>query len=107
MAYIELDKKKIARLRKEAQQFQDDIVCAVGTNFMETVAEAENRMIFDILNGLESEPTADVVETEILKEHLRNLTGMFTDELGFVLSLNVVLDAIDFVREKRKEGGAE
>lgn len=51
--------------------------------------------------------TADVVETEILKEHLRNLTGMFTDELGFVLSLNVVLDAIDFVREKRKEGGAE
>ena len=64
MAYIELDKKKIARLRKEAQQFQDDIVCAVGTDFMETIAEAENRMIFDILNGLESEPTADVAEVK-------------------------------------------
>ena len=64
MAYIELDKKKIARLRKEVQQFQDDIVCAVGTDFMETIAEAENRMIFDILNGLESEPTADVAEVK-------------------------------------------
>lgn len=66
--YIELDKKKFARLRKEAQQFQDDIVCAVGTDFMETIAEAENRMIFDILDGLESEPTADVVEVVRCKD---------------------------------------
>lgn len=55
MHYIELDKKKFARLRKKAQEFQDDIVCSVGTDFMQTIAEAENRMIFDILNGLESE----------------------------------------------------
>lgn len=58
--YIEFNQEKITRLKREAQQFQDDIVCAVGTDFMEKIAEAENRMIFDILNGLESEPTADV-----------------------------------------------
>ena len=60
--YIERDKERLARLRKEAQKFQDDIICAVGTDFMQTIAEAENRMIFDILDGLENEPTADVVE---------------------------------------------
>lgn len=71
--YIELNQKKITRLKREAQQFQDDIVCAVGTDFMQKIAEAENRMIFDILNGLESEPTADVVpksEVEKLKSDL-------------------------------------
>ena len=60
MAYYKLDKKKFARLKKEAQQFQEDIVCAVGTDFMQTIAEAENRMIFDILKGIESESAADV-----------------------------------------------
>ena len=60
--YIERDKERLARIRKEAQQFQDDIVCAVGTDFMQTIAEAENRMIFDILKGLQDEPAADVVE---------------------------------------------
>ncbi len=60
MAYYKIDTKKFARLRKEARMFQDDIVCAVGTDFMRNIAEAENRMIFDILSGLESEATADV-----------------------------------------------
>ena len=67
--YIEFNQEKITRLKREAQQFQDDIVCAVGTDFMEKIAEAENRMIFDILNGLESEPTVDVVsKSEVVKE---------------------------------------
>lgn len=66
--YIERDKKRLARLRKEARQFQDDIVCAVRTDFMLTIAEAENRMIFDILNGLESIPAADVVEVVRCKD---------------------------------------
>jgi hypothetical protein len=55
MMFVKIDEKKFARLRKEAQMFQDDIVCAVGTDFMKTIAEAENRMIFDILKGIESE----------------------------------------------------
>lgn len=60
--YIEIDDKNIKRLLGEAQRFQDDIVCAVGTDFMKNIAEAENKMIFDILKGLKSEPPADVVE---------------------------------------------
>lgn len=59
--YIKLDKKKINRLRNEAHQFDTDIACAIGTDFMQNIAEAENRMILDILNGLENEATADVV----------------------------------------------
>lgn len=59
--YIELDQDKINRLKREAQQFQDDIVCAVGTDFMENIAKAENKMIFDILKGLEDDAAADVV----------------------------------------------
>ena len=59
--YIELDQDKINRLKREAQQFQDDIVCSVGTDFMENIAKAENKMIFDILKGLEDDATVDVV----------------------------------------------
>ena len=69
--YIVLEQNKIKRLKREAQQFQDDIVCAVGTDFMQNIAEAENRMIFDILKGLENEPTADVApKSEAIKEYL-------------------------------------
>ena len=66
--YIEIDDKKIKRLLSEAQLFQDDIVCAVGTDFMQNIAEAENRMLFDILNGLKSETAADVVEVVRCKD---------------------------------------
>ena len=66
--YIERDRKKIIRLIREAQHFQDDIVCAVGTDFMQKIAEAENKMIFDILKGLENELAADVVEVVRCKD---------------------------------------
>lgn len=80
--YIALDEKKIKRLKREAQQFQDDIVCAIGTDFMLNIAEAENKMIFDILKGLEDEPTADVVPKselsaiidEIIKKYMEGKT---------------------------------
>lgn len=62
--YVKLDEKKIKRLIREAQMFQDDIVCAIGTDFMQNIATAENKMIFDILEGLLSEPAADVVEVK-------------------------------------------
>ncbi len=71
--YIEIDEKKVKQLMREAQQFQDDIVCAIGTDFMQKIAEAENKMIFDILKGLVTEPTSDVVprsEVEELKWQL-------------------------------------
>lgn len=84
--YYKIDEKKFARLRKEAQQFQDDIVCAVGTDFMRNIAEAENRMIMDILKGIETESTADVVEVVRcekckhyeLYEHIEDFDGKCT-----------------------------
>ena len=84
--YIERDKKKIARLRKTAQQFQDDIVCAVGTDFMQIIAEAENRMIFDILKGLTEAPAADVVEVVRCKDCRKRYKECFdkiTEDDGF------------------------
>ena len=76
MAYYKIDEKKFARMRKEAQMFQNDIVCAVGTDFMRNIAEAENRMIFDILKGVESEATADVAEVKH-GEWLEEESGLF------------------------------
>ena len=73
--YIEIEEKQIKQLKREAQQFQDDIVCAVGTDFMQKIASAENKMIFDILKGLVNEPPADVVpraEVEELKKKLND-----------------------------------
>ena len=107
--YIEFNQEKITRLKREAQQFQDDIVCAVGTDFMQKIAEAENRMIFDILNGLENEPTADVApksevvrltidmnaarlgmiaEHERLKMARADVAREIFDEIERILSLN-------------------
>ena len=31
-----------------------------------------------------------------MKEHLKSYAGMFTDEFGFVVSLQAVLDGVDF-----------
>ena len=39
---------------------------------------------------------AEYIERETLKEHLMSYAGMFTDELGFVVSLQAVLNGIDF-----------
>ena len=74
--YIELDQDKIKRLKREAQQFQDDIVCAVGTDFMENIAKAENKMIFDILKGLEDDTAADVVPKSEVDKLEYTLTGV-------------------------------
>lgn len=39
---------------------------------------------------------AEYIEREAMKGHLRSYAGMFTDELGFVVSLEAVLNGIDF-----------
>lgn len=36
------------------------------------------------------------IDADALKDHLKSYTGMFTDELGFVVSLVAVLNGIDF-----------
>lgn len=38
----------------------------------------------------------EYIEREAVKGHLRSYAGMFTDELGFAVSLEAVLNGIDF-----------
>lgn len=38
----------------------------------------------------------EYIERSELKQHLRSYAGMFTDELGFVVNLQAVLNGIDF-----------
>lgn len=37
-----------------------------------------------------------LIDADALKEYLKSYTGMFTDELGFVVALEAVLNGIDF-----------
>lgn len=39
----------------------------------------------------------DLIERNALKEHIGSYAGMFTDELGFAVSMEAVLRGIDFV----------
>ena len=39
---------------------------------------------------------AEYIEREALKVHLKSYAGMFTDEIGFAVSLEAVLRGIDF-----------
>ena len=58
-----IDRNKIPfnGLWREANYFSTDIVCAVGTDFMQKIAEAENRFIFDLLNRMQQEEVVDAV----------------------------------------------
>ena len=42
------------------------------------------------------ESMAEYIEREAVRKHLMSYAGMFTDELGFVVSLQAVLNGIDF-----------
>ena len=39
---------------------------------------------------------AEYIDREALKEHIGSYAGMFTDELGFAVSLQAVLNGVDF-----------
>ena len=57
-----IDRNKIPfkELWQEASCFADDIVCAVGTDFMLKIAEAERKFICDLLNSLQQMEVVDV-----------------------------------------------
>ena len=57
-----IDRNKIPfkELWREASYFADDIVCAVGTDFMTKIAEAERKFICDLLNSLQQMEVVDV-----------------------------------------------
>ena len=56
-----IDRNKIPfkELWREARYFADDIVCAVGTDFMQKIAEAEYKAICDLLNRLQQMEVVD------------------------------------------------
>ena len=58
-----IDRNKIPfkKLWQEASCFADDIVCAVGTDFMLKIAEAERKFICDLLNSLQQMEVVDAV----------------------------------------------
>lgn len=73
-----IDRNKIPfkELWQEASCFADDIVCAVGTDFMLKIAEAERKFICDLLNSLQQMEVVDAVPVVRCKdcEHLVNTT---------------------------------
>ena len=104
--YIELDQDKINRLKREAQQFQDDIVCSVGTDFMENIAKAENKMIFDILKGLEDDATADVVPKSEVVTIVAQITAHEMDSYEHIYKQEVareIFEEIDSIFRKYYE----
>lgn len=61
MTLIDRDKIPFGAHWKEANFFAEDIVCAVGTDYMQKIAEAEHRFICDLLNGLQQVDVVDAV----------------------------------------------
>ena len=59
-----IDRNKIPfkELWREANFFADEIIFAVGTDFMQKIAEAENRFICDLLNRLQQMEVVDAAQ---------------------------------------------
>lgn len=62
--YIDRKAIPLKKFIKTAQMFSDDIICAIGTNFMENIAESENKELFEIIKAIQEAPTADVAEVK-------------------------------------------
>lgn len=62
--YIERKAIPLKKFIKTAQMFADDIACAFGTDWMEKIAEAENKKLFEIIKAIQEAPTADVAEVK-------------------------------------------
>ena len=61
LCLIDRNKIPFKELWQEASCFADDIVCAVGTDFMPKIAEAERKFICDLLNSLQQMEVVDAV----------------------------------------------
>ena len=73
---IEKQRAEIERLQKENKRFAD-----IGKMYSEIRAEAIKEF------------------KEKYKDHIKNFTGKFTDEMGFVVNLEAILFAVDFVAD--------
>ena len=59
LCLIDRNKIPLNGLWREARCFADDIVCAVGTDFMQKIAESEYKAICDLLNRLQQMEVVD------------------------------------------------
>lgn len=66
--YIDRKAIPLKKFIQTAQMFADDIACAVGTDWMEKIAEAENKKLFEIIKAIQEAPTADVAEVVRCKD---------------------------------------
>lgn len=66
--YIEREALPLKKFTQTAQMFQDDIIAAIGTDFMQNIAESENKELFEIINAIQKAPTADVVEVTYCRD---------------------------------------
>lgn len=65
--YITFDKSGLKTFRQTIRQFGEDIVMAVGTDFMREVAIAENKLLFKMVDVLENAPASPVVHCKDCK----------------------------------------
>lgn len=63
--FIKLDEKQLKILRKKAIQFQDDIVCSVDTDFIKSIAIAQNELLFDIIKLIQEQNQKNLNIVEI------------------------------------------
>ena len=71
LCLIDRNKIPFKELWQEASCFADDIVCAVGTDFMLKIAEAERKFICDLLNSLQQMEVVDAVPVVRCKDCIR------------------------------------
>ena len=105
-----IDRNKIPfkELWQEASCFADDIVCAVGTDFMLKIAEAERKFICDLLNSLQQMEAVDavpVVRCQECKYRFKN-NGHSKDGCP-IIDTNIWMDDDDFCSHGEREEGAD
>ena len=105
-----IDRNKIPfkELWQEASCFADDIVCAVGTDFMPKIAEAERKFICDLLNSLQQMEVVDavsVVRCRDCKYRFKN-NGHYKSGCP-IIDTNIWMDDDDFCSHGERKEGAE
>lgn len=89
--YIDREALPLKEWTKTAQMFSDDIICAVGTDFLNDIAESENKLLFEIIEAIKSAPTADVAEVRHGK-WIKDRNRYTCSECGYYYFANNVKD---------------
>lgn len=103
MRYIAIEEKQIKQLKREAQQYQDDITCAVGTDFLQKIAEAENKTIFEIIKTIENAPTEDVVPRSEVEEADKEIARLKEILTNYALQYGTVKTQQKVINQAKQE----